>query len=160
MTEIKISELPAATQANATDQIETNQSGVSRRLTVAQIKTFAAADSVQKTGDTMTGALVLSTTTALTLPVGTTAQRPAAATGQLRFNTTLGAFEGHNGTAWGSIGGGATGGAGDQSFYLNSTSINNSYTIPSGQNAGTFGPVSVASGAIVTVPNGSTWTIV
>lgn len=160
MTEIKISELPAASQANATDQIETNQSGVSRRLTVAQIKTFAEADSVKKAGDTMTGALVLSTTTALTLPVGTTGQRPTAATGQLRFNSTLGAFEGYNGSIWGSIGGGATGGGTDQSFYLNSTSITASYSIPAGQNAGTFGPVTVASGAVVTVPSGSTWTIV
>ncbi|CAB4139383.1 hypothetical protein UFOVP345_42 [uncultured Caudovirales phage] len=112
------------------------------------------------TGGTLTGALTLNTTSALTVPVGTTAQRPIAATGQLRFNTSTSSFEGHNGTAWGSIGGGATGGGADQSFYLNSTSITASYSIPSGQNAGTFGPVSVASGAIVTVPSGSTWTIV
>lgn len=112
------------------------------------------------TGGTLTGALTLNTTSALTVPVGTTAQRPTAATGQLRFNTSTSSFEGYNGSAWGSIGGGATGGGSDQSFYLNSTSITASYSIPSGQNAGTFGPVSVASGAIVTVPSGSTWTIV
>ena len=104
--------------------------------------------------------LVVSATDAIRIPVGDTSARPTGASGYLRFNNSTNSFEGHNGTAWGSIGGGATGGGGDQSFYLNSTTINNSYSIPSGQNAGTFGPVSVASGAVVTVPSGSTWTIV
>jgi len=130
-------------------------------------------NAVLKTGDTMSGALTInadlnvsggvtfSGTGAAKLNTGTTAQRPASpSAGLIRFNTTNSSFEGHNGSAWGSIGGGATGGGNDAAFYLNSTSISNSYSIPSGQNAGTFGPVSVASGAIVTVPNGSTWTIV
>jgi hypothetical protein len=104
--------------------------------------------------------LAISSTDAVLIPVGTTGERPVGATGYLRYNSTTNSFEGHNGTAWGSIGGGATGGSGDQAFYLNSTTINNSYSIPSGQNAGTFGPVTVASGAVVTVPSGSTWTVV
>lgn len=157
---VKISDLPAAGAAAGTDQLEANQSGTSRRVTVAQLKTFIAADSVQKSGDTMTGALVLNTTSALTVPVGTTAQRPTAATGQLRFNTTTSSFEGYNGAAWGSIGGGAVGGGTERAFYLNDQTISTSYSIPSGQNAGTFGPVTVASGATVTVPSGSTWTVV
>lgn len=38
----------------------------------------------------------------LFLPVGTTAQRPAApATGQMRFNTTTSSVEVYNGTSWG-----------------------------------------------------------
>jgi microcystin-dependent protein len=41
----------------------------------------------------------------LKVPAGTTAQRPTAATGLLRFNSTLGQFEGYNGTAWAAIGG-------------------------------------------------------
>jgi hypothetical protein len=36
----------------------------------------------------------------LTLPVGTTAQRPTASTGQTRFNSSLGLMEYYNGTAW------------------------------------------------------------
>ena len=47
-------------------------------------------------------------TGAALIPVGTTAERPTAATGQFRYNTTLGAFEGYNGTSWGSIGGGGS----------------------------------------------------
>jgi len=40
-------------------------------------------------------------TTALTIPVGTTAQRPGTpATGMTRYNTTLGTLEFYNGTSW------------------------------------------------------------
>ena len=35
-----------------------------------------------------------------------------------------------------------------------------SYTIQTNKNALTAGPVTVANGVIVTVPNGSTWTVV
>jgi hypothetical protein len=38
--------------------------------------------------------------------------------------------------------------------------VNTSYTIPTLQNAGTFGPVTVASGVTVTVPPGGVWTVV
>jgi len=54
---------------------------------------------------TLSGSITLSATTALTIPVGTTAQRPTAATGQIRFNSSLTSFEGYNGTAWSSLGG-------------------------------------------------------
>ena len=98
-------------------------------------------------------------TDAIRAPVGTTAERPAGVTGYLRFNTTQNSFEGFNGTSWGSIGGGATGGGTDQIFYLNGQTVTTNYSIPSGQNAGTFGPISVAGGITVTVPSGSTWTV-
>lgn len=102
----------------------------------------------------------VSSTDAILVPVGTTGERPTGATGYLRYNTTTGGFEGHNGSNWGSIGGGATGGGTDQMFYLNGQTVTTNYSIPSGQNAGTFGPVTVDSGATVTVPSGSTWTVV
>lgn len=98
-------------------------------------------------------------TDAIRAPVGTTAERPAGVTGYLRFNTTQNSFEGFNGTSWGSIGGGATGGGANQIFYLNGQTVTVDYSIPSGQNAGTFGPISVAGGITVTVPSGSTWTV-
>lgn len=107
-----------------------------------------------------TGIVSFPTTGAIVLPASTTANRPTGQTGMLRFNTTTTAFEGYNGSAWGSIGGGATGGGTDQIFYLNGQTVTTSYSIPSGQNAGTFGPVTVNSGATVTVPSGSTWSIV
>jgi len=104
--------------------------------------------------------LSISATDAILVPVGTTAERPTGATGYLRYNTTLSSFEGYNGSAWGSIGGGATGGGTDAIFYLNGQTVNNDYTIAATSNAGTFGPISIASGATVTVSSGATWSIV
>lgn len=104
--------------------------------------------------------LAISATDAILAPVGTTAQRPTGATGYIRYNTTLSQFEGYGASAWGAIGGGATGGGGEQVFWENETSIDTSYTITAGKNAGTFGPVTVAAGVTVTVPTGSVWSIV
>ncbi len=49
------------------------------------------------------GDIVMGGTGALKLPSGTTAQRPTAATGQIRFNNTTTEFEGYNGSAWGGL---------------------------------------------------------
>ena len=54
----------------------------------------------------------------------------------------------------------ATGGGTDKVFWLNGTTVNNSYTIPANTNAGTFGPVTIANTANVTISNNSVWTIV
>ena len=48
-------------------------------------------------------------TGALKIPVGTTGQRPTAATGQLRFNSTDGRLEVYNGSAWSAVGSSGTG---------------------------------------------------
>jgi len=104
--------------------------------------------------------LAISNTDAILVPVGTTAERPAGAAGYVRYNTTLSSFEGYNGTAWGSIGGGAAGGGSDQIFYLNDQIVTANYTIAATRNAGTFGPISIDSGVTVTVSSGATWTVV
>ena len=52
-----------------------------------------------------TGEVILNATSAITIPVGTTAQRPTNSTGQIRFNTTDGRFEGYDGNAWAGLGG-------------------------------------------------------
>lgn len=57
-------------------------------------------------------------------------------------------------------GGGATGGGTNQIFFLNEQTVTFSYAVPSGKNAGTFGPVTINSGVTVTVPDGSVWTVV
>jgi hypothetical protein len=100
--------------------------------------------------------LAISATDAVLIPVGTDAERPTGAAGYLRYNTTSASFEGHDGTAWGSIGGGAVNGI----FWENDQTVTVDYTITAGKNAGTFGPISVDSGVTVTVPSGSTWSIV
>jgi hypothetical protein len=104
--------------------------------------------------------LAISSTDSILVPVGTTAQRPTGATGYFRFNTDLLSFEGYNGTSWGSVGGGATGGGTDAIFWNNGQTVTTNYSIPSGQNSGTFGPVTVNSSVVVTIPAGSTWSIV
>jgi len=59
-----------------------------------------------RTIDSDTEVVVIDTTGALTVPVGTTGDRPATLTaGMVRFNTTDGVFEGYSGNAWASLGG-------------------------------------------------------
>lgn len=102
----------------------------------------------------------LSGTGAIKVPVGTEAQRPSGAAGKIRFNSTLNRYEGHNGTSWSSIGGGATGGGSDQIFIENGQVITTDYTIAGNKNAGSFGPITINDGVIVTVNDGGTWTVV
>lgn len=109
---------------------------------------------------TATGTVSLTGTGAATLNKGTTAQRPSGASGMIRFNTTDNKFEGYNGTAWGTIGGGATGGGSDDVFYENAQTVSSDYTITANKNAMSAGPITIASGVTVTVPDGSEWTIV
>jgi hypothetical protein len=45
-------------------------------------------------------------------------------------------------------------------FFENDTVVSSSYTITSGKNAGSFGPIEIASGVTVTVPAGSVWSVV
>ena len=52
-----------------------------------------------------TGVVKINGTQSLLIPVGSNAQRPTAATGQIRYNTDLGRFEGYNGTVWTQLGG-------------------------------------------------------
>jgi hypothetical protein len=101
-----------------------------------------------------------STTGSAKLPVGTTAQRDGSpASGMIRYNTTTSSFEGY-GSAWGAIGGGATGGGTDSWALEHDNTVTTSYTISTGKNVVSAGPLTINSGATVTVPSGSTWVIV
>lgn len=55
---------------------------------------------------------------------------------------------------------GATGGGSDRVFYENSQTVTTDYTITSGQNAMTAGPITINDSITVTIPDGSTWSIV
>ena len=44
-------------------------------------------------------------TSAIKIPVGTTLERPTAATGQIRYNTTTNQYEGYSNSAWQGLGG-------------------------------------------------------
>jgi hypothetical protein len=78
----------------------------------------------------------------------------------IRFNSTTSLYEGYGASAWGALGGGATGGGSDQIFNLNGQNVTTSYSIPSGKNASSAGPITIDTGATVTIPTGSTWVIV
>lgn len=93
------------------------------------------------------------------LPSGTTAQRGTPARPAIRYNSSLSQFEGYNGSAWGGIGGGASGGGGDKVFIENDQTITTSYSIPSGKSASSTGPITIASGQTITIPSGSRWVI-
>ena len=93
------------------------------------------------------------------IPAGTTAQRDGSpSAGYLRFNTTDSSFEGYDGSAWGAIGGGGGASAGG-AIYENSDDITSDYTITSGKNGFSVGPMTIASGVTVTVPSGARWVI-
>ena len=91
------------------------------------------------------------------LPVGTTGQRPGSPTsGNMRYNTTTAGFEGYSGTAWGSIGGGASAGG---AIYENTLTISSSYTLTTSTNGFSVGPITIGSSATVTIPSGSRWLV-
>jgi len=49
--------------------------------------------------------------------------------------------------------------AASNGLVLNNKTVSTSYTIPTGYNATATGPMTVASGAVVTIPSGSRWMI-
>ena len=110
------------------------------------------------TTSTFSGNVVLSSTGAFKVPTGTEAQRPGSpTTGMFRFNDDSDQFEGYNGSAWGAVGGGNSTANG---LWEHANTIVANYTISSGNNALSGGPITVASGVTVTVPSGSAWTVV
>jgi hypothetical protein len=104
--------------------------------------------------------LALSGTDSVTVPKGTTAQRGTGVDGKFRFNTTTNSFEGYSNSAWGSIGGGATGGGTDAVFYENDQTVTTNYTITANQNAMAAGVVTINSGVVLTVPSGARLVVV
>jgi len=100
-------------------------------------------------------------TGAVELPEGTGSQRPGTpAAGMVRFNSDTTQFEGYNGLAWGSLGGGATGGGSDQVFVENDQTVTADYTIPADKNAMTTGPIQIDDGVTVTVSDGARWVVI
>ena len=108
-------------------------------------------------GATFTGDVVHNYTTALQIPVGTTAQRPGSpSTGDFRFNSTTTSAEIYNGSEFTAVGGGAgaTGGGNDEVFFESDQNVTTSYTLTSNKHAHTVSPT-INSGVTVTVPAGA-----
>jgi hypothetical protein len=123
----------------------TGNATVGGTLGVTGAATFASDSAFTSTG-------------ALTIPDGSTAQRPGTPTaGMIRFNNTVPTtFEGYDGVKWGSIGGGASGGG---VVYENAQNLTTNYTMTTGYNGESVGPITIDSGVTVTIPSGSRWVI-
>jgi hypothetical protein len=94
------------------------------------------------------------------VPKGTTAERPVSpVNGEIRYNTTTSQFEGYQGGQWGQLGGGATGGGGDEVFVENARTVTVNYTLTTGKSAESVGPITVNSGIVVTIPSDERWVI-
>jgi hypothetical protein len=145
-----------------------------------------------------------SSTGALQISAGTTAQRPTGAVGKIRWNSDLTQYEGYNGSSWSLLGGAvvsndtststnvyplfaaATSGnistvytsnakylykpstgelqapavISSNAISVMSTTVSASYTIASGNNGFSVGPVTVNSGVSVTVSSGQRWVVI
>ena len=114
----------------------------------------------QFTTPTFTGNVTVTSVGYVKLPVGTTAERDGSPVdGMIRYNSTLGRYEGYSNSAWGGLGGGATGGGNDQIFIENGQTVTTSYTISANKNAMSTGPLTVNSGVDITVPDGANWVV-
>ena len=103
-----------------------------------------------------TGDATFTGTGQIKVPAGSTAQRSATPiNGMFRYNSSLGIFEGYSNGAWSSVGGGAAANV----FYVNSNTLSTNYSIASGNNAMSTGPITIATGVTVTVPSGSKWVV-
>lgn len=104
---------------------------------------------------TFGGNILMSGTGTIDIPVGTTAQRPGSPNnGMIRYNTTLTRYEGYSGSAWGALGGGATGGSGDQWVVETDQTVTTDYTLTANKHGTTVSPT-INSGVTVTVPSGA-----
>jgi hypothetical protein len=106
--------------------------------------------------DTTTLVEKTSSTGSAIIPKGTTAQRDGSPVdGYFRYNSDLDSFEGYVDGAWGGVGGAQAGGV----IYENGTTIGTSYTMGSGKNGLSVGPITVSSGATLTIPSGQRYVI-
>lgn len=99
------------------------------------------------TGTVTAPELDLTGNTSLKLPVGTTAQRPTGATGDLRYNSTLSKVEAYTGSVWENVGGVP---AGSVSCFAHST-------VPSGWLECNGAAVSRSTYATLFAAIGTTW---
>ena len=189
--------------AGSNTQVQYNNNGV-----------LGASANLTWNGTTLaiTGALTATTDSAFTstgavqISAGTTAQRPTGVVGKIRYNSTTGEFEGYSGAtpAWKSIGGSALSNDTSTSSYeypvfasattgtalnlytsnakllykpstgefkasaliagngimLNEDSVSADYTIASGTNGFSIGPITVDDGITVTVASGQQWVVI
>tara|TARA_R100000353_G_scaffold133146_1_gene94378 strand:- start:977 stop:1597 length:621 start_codon:yes stop_codon:yes gene_type:complete len=109
------------------------------------------------TGATFTGPIINDYTSALRLPVGTTAQRPGSpSAGDIRFNSTTTEAEIYNGSIFTAVAGGAgaTGGGNDQWIFESDQTVTQNYQITANKHAHTVSPT-INNSVTITIPSGA-----
>lgn len=139
-----INNLPAITNANTSDFLLVNQNGTPVKITVGNTQPVVVDT------DTVTLSLTGSTRqlTAAVKPgkIGTVHLSAGCVTAdKIDPNAKIG---------------GATGGGTDRFIYENDQVVTTDYTITAGKNAMSAGPITINDGVTLTVPNGSTYTVV
>jgi hypothetical protein len=102
---------------------------------------------------TPTVKLAISSTDAILIPVGTTAQRPTGAIGYMRFNSNSTEYEGYNGNTWSSVGTASNG------LVINAATVIANSTVGVGYNAMSVGPITIANGVSVSISSGQRWLV-
>lgn len=146
----------------AQSQVTGLSTALSGKASTTHATTHSSGGSDEITGiapTSITGTAVVDSDTRL-ITYCTSSTRPGSPVeGQIIYETDTNVYYGWKGAAWLPIGGGATGGGTDDVFYENSKTVTADYTITSGKNAISAGPITVNSGVNVTVPSGSTWVV-
>ena len=144
-----------ATISGSTKVINIGTSGVSGSTTSINLGSSTSSGSITLNQDT-----IINSTGYLTLPDGTTAQRPSSpVNGMMRYNTDNASFEGYANGQWGDVGGGG-GAQASGAIYENSNTITASYSITAGKNGMSAGPITIADGVTISIPDGSVWVII
>lgn len=159
MANIKISQLPAASAGAAAQELEINDSGTSRKLTVDQLTAYVGANHTH-TISNITDFTDNSTNWDTAYSWGNHAAENYVVSsdtptdGQILVYDTVSGWIAENPVA------GATGGGTDQIFWENGQVVTTDYTITDGKNAMSAGPITINTGVTVTVGAGETWTVV
>lgn len=121
------------------------------------LTSYAAGDTVYATGTTTLTKLGIGTNGQVMTVTGGVPTWATPASGLPSQTGNAGKYLTTDGTnaSWSSTGA-AAGGA----IYVNNTTISQDYTIASGQNGFTVGPVTVSSGYAVTVSSGQRWVVI
>ena len=138
----------------------TGNTTLSNDLTVNGNTTLgnASGDTITANAGTMNipNNLVFNGTGSVTVPNGTTGERPTPTVGMMRYNSSTDSFEGYTTSGWGAIGGGASA---EGAIYQNLNYIASNFTFSANSNGMSVGPMTINSGVTVTVPSGQRWVI-
>lgn len=87
-----------------------------------------------------------------------TSENPTLASGELGFETDTRKFKiGDGAVPWNDL---SYSGEETNAFTENDAAVDSNYTITSGRNAVSAGPITISPGVIVTVPDTSNWVLV